>query len=460
MANVTFKSRFKQKTDTWANWNSTAGKAVVLLRGEIAVAEVPADSTAVTGDSSRPQYLIKVGDGITTFGSLPWLSAKAADVYAWAKASTKPTYTANEISGLADYISGEVQDTNTTYKVVQDETNGHTFTLQSKEKGSTSWSTVSTITIPDNDTIYTLTTGTTNGTVKFNNTDVPVKGLGTAAYTASSAYDAAGTAQSKANAVLGTSSDDASDNTVYGAKAAAAAAQSKADAAMPKAGGIFTGLVTLSGAPTADLHAATKKYTDSKASSALADAKSYVDSKTAGLTGAMHFKGTVTAVPPTTGTYVSGDVVINDKKEYVYDGTDWHELGDEGSHVLKTQTINGHALSGNITLDAADVGAATASDITTAIGALDVASIGGTGKYISTISETNGKISATAVSMPTSLKNPNALKVGSKSYDGSAAVTITASDLSLATVATTGKIDNLTQTAYVIFDAGTSSTVI
>ncbi len=42
----------------------------------------------------------------------------------------------------------------------------------------------------------TVITGTTNGTVKVDGTDVPVKGLGTAAYTASTAYDAAGTATS------------------------------------------------------------------------------------------------------------------------------------------------------------------------------------------------------------------------------------------------------------------------
>ena len=35
---------------------------------------------------------------------------------------------------------------------------------------------------------YTLVTGTANGTVKFNGTDVSVKGLGSAAYTESSAY--------------------------------------------------------------------------------------------------------------------------------------------------------------------------------------------------------------------------------------------------------------------------------
>ena len=40
----------------------------------------------------------------------------------------------------------------------------------------------------------TLVEGTENGTVKFNGTDVPVHGLGSAAYTETDAYDAAGTA--------------------------------------------------------------------------------------------------------------------------------------------------------------------------------------------------------------------------------------------------------------------------
>lgn len=40
----------------------------------------------------------------------------------------------------------------------------------------------------------TLVEGTANGTVKFNGTDVPVHGLGSAAYTEAGAYDAAGTA--------------------------------------------------------------------------------------------------------------------------------------------------------------------------------------------------------------------------------------------------------------------------
>ncbi|MYE14559.1 MAG: hypothetical protein F4X99_23450 [Gammaproteobacteria bacterium] len=49
------------------------------------------------------------------------------------------------------------------------------------------------------------------------------------------------------------------------ARAAAVAAQATADAALPKAGGTMTGKVTLDGAPTQDLHAATKKYVDDHA---------------------------------------------------------------------------------------------------------------------------------------------------------------------------------------------------
>ena len=61
----------------------------------------------------------------------------------------------------------------------------------------------------------TIAEGSTNGSIAVNGTDVDVHGLGSAAYTASTAYDAAGAAA----AVLGTNEDDADDNTVYGAKA-------------------------------------------------------------------------------------------------------------------------------------------------------------------------------------------------------------------------------------------------
>ena len=78
--------------------------------------------------------------------------------------------------------------------------------------------------------------------------------------------------------------------------------------------------------------------------------QTYVDNKTAGLsglTGAMHFKGTVNSLPTATdpqtfSDYDAGDVILYNDKEYVYNkgisaaASEWVELGDESSYVLKT----------------------------------------------------------------------------------------------------------------------------
>lgn len=187
MADKIFNTRIQLKYDTYANWQS---KNPVLKSGEVGICVIPAETGAVTAE---PAILMKVGDGAKTWTQLSFVTGLAGDVYSWAKASSKPTYTAQEISGLSDYISGEIQDTNTQYKIEADKDNGRKFYLYSKEKGGDFGTTpVSTIEIPEK--VYTLATGTTNGTVKFNGTDVAVKGLGSAAYTEASAYDASGAA--------------------------------------------------------------------------------------------------------------------------------------------------------------------------------------------------------------------------------------------------------------------------
>lgn len=72
---------------------------------------------------------------------------------------------------------------------------------------------------------------------------------------------------------------------------------------------------------------------------------SAINGKLVGLTGAMHFIGTSTTDPMSEGgatvegheTFASGDVCLFGKKEFVYNGTAWTELGDEGSHLTKTE---------------------------------------------------------------------------------------------------------------------------
>lgn len=75
---------------------------------------------------------------------------------------------------------------------------------------------------------------------------------------------------------------------------------------------------------------------------------STINGKLSGLTGAMHFIGTSTTDPMSEGgatvenhpTFAAGDVCLYGKKEFVYDGSAWAELGDEGSHLTKTEAAN------------------------------------------------------------------------------------------------------------------------
>ena len=63
-----------------------------------------------------------------------------------------------------------------------------------------------------------------------------------------------------------------------------------------------------------------------------------------GISGSMHFVGIVADLSEVT-TPKNGDVVLIGTKEYVYNGTEWQELGDEGLYVAKTRTIAGLDLS-------------------------------------------------------------------------------------------------------------------
>lgn len=144
MANEkTLNTRLKLKIDTLANWTSNNP---VLLKGEVALVEVSVVQEGIA--NYVPSVMAKVGDGTHTFNELAWLYSRASDVADWAKAANKPTYTAGEIDGLSDYISGEIQDTDTQYQLVK--VNDYEYKLQSKAIGG-EWTDVagSNIVIPD-----------------------------------------------------------------------------------------------------------------------------------------------------------------------------------------------------------------------------------------------------------------------------------------------------------------------
>ena len=93
--------------------------------------------------------------------------------------------------------------------------------------------------------VQSVVEGSTNGTIAVDGTDVAVHGLGSAAYTASTAYDAAGAAA----AVLGSNTDLASAATVYGVKqyasdvytAIQALSNAEIDAAIASANAVIDG---------------------------------------------------------------------------------------------------------------------------------------------------------------------------------------------------------------------------
>lgn len=72
-------TRIQLKYDTLENWNASTFN---LKKGEVAFVEVP----TVEGATLQP-IMFKVGTGDKKFSDLDWVSAKAADVYGWAKKS-------------------------------------------------------------------------------------------------------------------------------------------------------------------------------------------------------------------------------------------------------------------------------------------------------------------------------------------------------------------------------------
>lgn len=112
--------RLQEKIDTLANWLAldTDAKPFIPLAGEKINVKVPTDINSSTAGNQRPNYggdgetigyeiISKTGDGSTRFKDLPWDSALAADVYDWAKAAVKPSYSIGEITGRKELsISG------------------------------------------------------------------------------------------------------------------------------------------------------------------------------------------------------------------------------------------------------------------------------------------------------------------------------------------------------------------
>ena len=209
-------ARFQLKYDSYANWST---KNPELKAGEIAIAYLgnTPNSTETHNYGDKHPVLFKVGPG--NFNSLPWASALAADVYNWAK-KTEDEFkawvkTLIKVTDIDAYSKSEVDakftanskadqayadslaknyDAAGTAQGLIDGLNVSDSAVTGKYVSAVSESKGKIEVVRADLPTYTLATGSANGTVAFNGADVAVKGLGSAAYTNSTAYDAAGAA--------------------------------------------------------------------------------------------------------------------------------------------------------------------------------------------------------------------------------------------------------------------------
>ena len=377
----TINTRIQLKYDTLSNWvlSSTGANPFKPLKGEICIAEIP-NGTQNSG-LTPPSIGIKVGDGTHTFQELPWIQAVAGDVYGWAKAENKPDYNALEIK--ATERNG--QTNGSTVQAILTAVQNSIATLTGGESGQ---SIAGQITAAIQNLDYTDTAETGKFVTSVSETDgvisvtrdniavVDITGLQDALDTKQDNLAFNGTYNSSSNKVATESTVSSAINNLtdtltgtpgagktitafdeVNGKVSATFSDIRVtesqvtdltthlDAKAPLASPALTGTPT---APTADAG------TNNTQIATTAFVKDAIDTATTGLSGAMHYRGEVNAIPPTSGTYVSGDVVVltSSNKEYVFNGTSWREFGDEGSYALKTITVTGNdGLSGGGTLE-------------------------------------------------------------------------------------------------------------
>ena len=200
MAEKVLTTRIQLRYDSYENW---VGSDPVLKAGEMALTSIPQTGSGADQHTQPPAIMAKVGNGTSKYSELPWESALAADVYAWAKSATFGAAVTLTSSGTGDFVK------NVTIS-------GNTITLTKGNPAATTAKVLNT----------TAKTGTYSDLI-----GKPT--LGTAAAKNEDAFDAAGSAA----AVLGSSADTSDKATVYGAKAAATAAQATANSKYSKPSG-------------------------------------------------------------------------------------------------------------------------------------------------------------------------------------------------------------------------------
>lgn len=389
--NKVFQTRIQLKYDTYKNWSTNNP---ILKAGEMAIATVAAGDQQMT---NLPNIVLKVGDGTSHYNDLKFVSALAADVHEWAKAKTKPAYDATEITGLQKFITDNSDfDTDTQYQLVAVTGATYKYQLQSRAFANGAWGewadvdgqvidfskadarltslekTVAGLT-GDSGSIQEAITAAIDGLDSTKSQAAGADGLalgivqengvitGISGSIAAGTYDAAGAAKAvedKLNPLI-TAAQAQADKGVTdaaAAKKAADAASAKVDDAI--AGLDYTAYAAGEAAGTTVSFVGTISETDGVISAEKRDlvfASAYdpatnkaatvadITTAVADLNGAMHYVGKEDKLPTDVSKYKAGDVIIVGIKEYVFDGTKFDELGDEGAIGTALAALSGES---------------------------------------------------------------------------------------------------------------------
>lgn len=389
--NKVFQTRIQLKYDTYANWSTNNP---ILKAGEMAIATVAAGEQEM---SNLPNIVLKVGDGTSHYNDLKFVSALAADVHEWAKAKTKPVYDASEITGLQKFITDNSDfDTDTQYQLVAVSGATYKYQLQSRAFANGAWgewanvdgqvidfsgadtrlksleSTVADLTGASGG-IQVAITDAINGLDSTKSQAAGADGLALevvqengaiksiSGSIAAGTYDAAGAAKAvkdelnplitaaKAQADKGVTdaaaakkaADDASkkvDDAIAGLDYTAYAAGEATGTTVSFVGTISETNGVIS-AEKRDLVFASAYNPETNKAATVAD----ITTAVADLNGAMHYVGKKEKLPTDVSGYKAGDVIIVNTKEYVFDGTKFDELGDEGAIGVALAGLHGES---------------------------------------------------------------------------------------------------------------------
>ena len=373
--NTLLNVRMQLRYDTYSHWMNSE---IILLPGEIAIATFPGANTIANTDAipenTPPSVGIKIGDGHSWFYELPWLQAVAGDVYSWAKTATKPIYTANEIGGLAEFVAAHSSGSGggsgvsgSAYQIVWDSASSK-YILQYYDDDDEEWkNTSSNIDFSDVlgrlNNIERWANGAKNN---LGNIELPITAL----------------IQDEVNGYinrLDVNDTEVAHQFVTEVKQVDGKIQvtRKIIKASDITEGVFTtaqggtGLSRLdegeimvgsqSGAITTKTFVTTFDGANRAEFATVGAIIDYVTGMTSGLTGAMHFVGEATVTIDTTtnsrvnpqiqgydfGAARAGDVILaNNHQEYVWTGSEWRLLGDEGSYAIKGSIVNADIADG------------------------------------------------------------------------------------------------------------------